>query len=150
MEPSGVSLPPPPCQEVDECVPVEGSDPGRMQVGGHRRGSGQRETAQPASSNLLIAVLHKYFRSVTLSRLLQAKIRAPAGSLGCGYKCSLLLPAQANDGGPVVSVLGNKLGISFNGVCQPSRFPLLGIASVLLRSDPVPALCQPGFPLSSP
>lgn len=107
---------------------------------GGRDGSGQRETAQPASSNLLIAVLLKYFRSVTLSRLLQAKIRAPAGSLGCGCKCSLLLPAQGNDGGPVVSVLGNKLRISFNGMCQPSRCPLLGIASEMLRSDPVPAL----------
>lgn len=113
-----------------------------MQVGGgHRHGSGQRETAQPAGSNLLIAVLLKYFRSMTLSRLLQAKIRAPAGSLGCGCKCCLLLPAQGNYGGSVVSVLGNKLGNSFNGGVSASRFPLLGIASVMLRSDPVPALC---------
>lgn len=90
MEPRGVSVPPPACHH--ESVPVQRRDAGRMQVGGHRRGSGHGETAQPAGSNLLIAVLLKYFRSVTLSRLLQARIRAPAGSLGCGCKCSLLLP----------------------------------------------------------
>ena len=119
MEPSGISLPKtaagsqpdpfPPRWEVGERVPVGRSKTRQMHMGGHWRGAsmnqGQRETAQTASSNLLIAALLKYFRSVTLTRLLQARQRAPAGSLGCGYKCSLLLPAQGNYGESAVPVL---------------------------------------------
>lgn len=119
-----------------------------MQVGGHRHGSGQRETAQPASSNLLIAVLLKYFRSMTLSRFLQAKIQAPAGSLGCG---SLLLPAQGNYGGSVVSVLGNKLGVSFNGGASAFQVPPASHSKCDAQVRPcLGSPCQPGFPLSCP
>lgn len=69
---------------------------------------------------------------VTLTRILQARQQAPAGSTGCGYKCSLLLSAQGNCvcvWGVVVSSAWAR-GISWEppliaaGICQPSSsFP---------------------------
>ena len=95
MEPSGVSLPGMAARsrldpallrwEVDE---HGGSETRWVRTGG--RG---RQLSLPAQIPLIAALL-KYFRSVTLAWLLQARRQAPAGSPGCGYKCSLLLPPQ--------------------------------------------------------
>lgn len=73
--------PSPPHWELEEHALVRRSKPRQMPVGGHGHGAlpkqGQREPAQAASSDLLITALVKYFRSVTLTWLLQARQRLP-------------------------------------------------------------------------
>lgn len=174
MEPGGILLAPtqpdpsPPRWEVEERAPAwrsetrqirawESTGAGRQRTGG----GGGRQLRQLKSFNGCTSQIFL----VTLTRLLQARQRAPAGSTGCGYKCSLLLSAQGNCvcvWGVVVSsawARGNKLGTTFN--CSwdlPAPLLLLlplllssaalrragsslARARAMLRADPVPALC---------
>lgn len=91
-------------QRHSVCLARPVARPGRCAWRGHRRGGQQvprdrgRRLRLPAQIFSITALL-KYFRPVTLTRLLRAKATSPNWFPPCGYKCSLLLPAQGNLGG---------------------------------------------------